>query len=161
MNSQPYSHLVRYKQWADRGLYEVLAQNVERLPAEDATNLLRVLDHIQAVDWIFQHHLQGRPHDLHAPRSAVLPDLPQLAKNAQDVGDWYVSYVGDLSAPAFEQAMDFAFTNGTPTRMTRGEIILHVCLHGTYHRGNAGVLLLKNGISPNQDRLTDFLEAAA
>lgn len=45
--------------------------------------------------------------------------------------------------------------------MTRGEIILHVCLHGTYHRGNAGFLLQKNGIVPNNDRMTDFLEEAA
>jgi uncharacterized damage-inducible protein DinB len=45
--------------------------------------------------------------------------------------------------------------------MTRGEILLHVCLHGTYHRGNAGLILLKNGIQPNLDAVTDFLEAAA
>ena len=45
--------------------------------------------------------------------------------------------------------------------MTRGEILLHVCLHGTYHRGNAGLILLKNGIQPNPDAVTDFLEAGA
>jgi uncharacterized damage-inducible protein DinB len=57
--------------------------------------------------------------------------------------------------------VDFVFTNGTSARMTRGEIILHVGLHGTYHRGNAGLLLQKNGIAPNDDRMTDFLEQAA
>jgi uncharacterized damage-inducible protein DinB len=55
----------------------------------------------------------------------------------------------------------FAFTNGTPARTSRGEIILHVCLHGTYHRGNAGIVLQKNGIKPNDARMTDFLETAA
>jgi uncharacterized damage-inducible protein DinB len=45
--------------------------------------------------------------------------------------------------------------------MTRGEIILHVCLHGTYHRGNAGILFQKKGIVPNRDSMTDFLEMAA
>ena len=30
--------------------------------------------------------------------------------------DWYASYVGDLSAPNFEQPVDFVFTNGTPAR---------------------------------------------
>jgi len=29
------------------------------------------------------------------------------------------------------------------------------------HRGNAGIVLQKNGIAPNDDRMTDFLEAAA
>jgi len=42
--------------------------------------------------------------------------------------------------------------------MRLGEIILHVCLHGTYHRGSAGIVLQKNGIAPNSDRMTDFLE---
>lgn len=44
--------------------------------------------------------------------------------------------------------------------MRRGEIILHVCLHGSYHRGNAGIVLQKNGITPTDDRVTDFLETA-
>jgi uncharacterized damage-inducible protein DinB len=38
-------------------------------------------------------------------------------------------------------------------------MILHVALHGTYHRGSAGILLQKNGVAPNSDRLTDFLGA--
>jgi len=91
MNSQPYSSLVRYKQWADRGLHAVvardIARNIARIPEADAGILLRILDHIHVVD--------------------------------------------------------------------------RVCLHGTYHRGNAGLLLQKNGVAPNDDRMTDFLEAGA
>ena len=59
----------------------------------------------------------------------------------------------------FDEPLDFTFTSGKPARMRRGEIILHVLLHGTYHRGNAGILLQKNGVAPNDDRLTDFLGA--
>jgi uncharacterized damage-inducible protein DinB len=161
MDTRPYSHLVRYKQWADRGLYDVVAPNFDRLDAHDATILVRTLDHIHVVDRIFQHHLQELPHEFHAPRSEEMPDLRKLMEDARDVDDWYASYVWNLSAHDFEQPIDFAFTNGRPARMTRGEIILHVCLHGTYHRGNAGILLQKNGIAPNDDRMTDFLEAAA
>jgi uncharacterized damage-inducible protein DinB len=32
-----------------------------------------------------------------------------------------------------------------------------VCLHGTYHRGNAGALLQLRGIRPSRDSVTDFL----
>jgi uncharacterized damage-inducible protein DinB len=45
--------------------------------------------------------------------------------------------------------------------MTRGEILLHVCLHGAYHRGNAGAVLQLKGLKPSPDALTDYLEAAA
>jgi len=161
MTALPYSQLVRYKQWADRGLYDVVAQHLQRLDAEDATILLRILDHIHVVDKVFQHHLLRLPHAFRGPRSEEMPDFQTLASKVKEVDDWYASYVGDLPEHELEQHVDFVFTNGSPAHMRRGEIILHVCLHGTYHRGNAGIVLQKNGIAPNDDRMTDFLEAAA
>jgi uncharacterized damage-inducible protein DinB len=120
--------------------------------------MLRILDHIHAVDSIFQHHLQGLPHRFRAARSDDIPEFGVLAGSMKDTDDWYVSYVGSLTESDLEQPVGFVFTNGAPGRMRRGEIILHVCLHGTYHRGNAGLVLQKNGIAPNADRMTDFLE---
>jgi uncharacterized damage-inducible protein DinB len=161
MTANPYSMLVRAKQWADLGLHETIAQNFDRLDAQDAAIVPLILDHIQVVDRIFQHHLQGLPHGFGAPRSEVTPEIATLAQDAGEVDAWYVAYVDSLSADDFAEPVDFVFASGTPARMTRGEIILHVCLHGTYHRGNAGVLLQKSGASPYKDGITDFLEATA
>src|SRR5262245_13029079 len=93
MSSRPYSDLIRYKQWADRGLHDVVAPSFHRLDAQDATILLRILDHIRVVDRIFQHHLQGLPHAFRAPRSEETPDIQGLIEDARDVDDWYASYV--------------------------------------------------------------------
>lgn len=161
MTCAPYSQLVRYKQWADRELHEVIGRNLGRLSTEDASILLRILDHIHAVDSIFQHHLQGLPHSFKAPQSEKLPEFHTLVSSASAIDDWYVSYVDGLTKSDLEQPLDFVFTSGKPAHMRRGEIILHVCLHGTYHRGNAGIVLKKNGIDPGGDRLTDFLETMA
>lgn len=161
MASQSYSTLVRYKRWADLGLYDTVARNFDKLSAEDAAIIPLVLDHIHVVDRIFQHHLQGLPHGFHAPRSEETPSVERLAQATKDLDDWYVAYVDGLSAPDFAQPVDFVFTSGKAARMTRGEIILHVCLHGTYHRGNAGILLQKSGSSLYKDAVTDFLDAAA
>jgi uncharacterized damage-inducible protein DinB len=161
MTCHPISQLVGYKQWADRGLYDVVGRNLDRLDAQDAAIMLRILDHIHVVDRIFQHHLRGLPHTFRAPRSEAMPDFQVLASRMREIDDWYASYVRNLPESDFDQPVDFVFTNGTPARLRRGEIILHVCLHGTYHRGNAGIVLQKNGIAPNDDRVTDFLETAA
>jgi len=161
MICQPYSQLVAMKRWADLSLYDVVGQNFDRLANEDAVIMLRILDHIHVVDRIFRHHLQGLPHAFHAPRSEKVPELQALANGVREVDDWYTSYVGNLPHGDFDQSVDFVFTNGKPMRMRRGEIILHVCLHGAYHRGNAGLVLQKNGIAPHDDRLTDFLETVA
>ncbi|MGS0896932.1 DinB family protein [Burkholderia stagnalis] len=161
MTSAPYPKLLAVKQWADRGLYDVVTRNLDRLPADDATLLLRVLDHVHTVDRIFQHHLQGVPHPYRAPRSDTLPSLDTLARGAYEVDDWYVSYATGLAAGAFDEPVDFTFTSGKPARMRRGDILLHVCLHGTYHRGNAGALLQLRGLAPSRDAITDYLEDVA
>jgi uncharacterized damage-inducible protein DinB len=161
MAHTPYAQLIDIKRWADRGLHEAVGQNFDRLSKEDTFLMLRVLDHIHTVDRIFQHHLQRLPHNFTAPRSETMPELRALADGAREVDDWYAAYVRGLTEKDFEQVLDFVFTSGKPARMTRGEIILHVCLHGTYHRGNAGALLQLRGLTPSRDAITDFLEDAA
>jgi uncharacterized damage-inducible protein DinB len=161
MTAQPYAQLIDIKRWADRGLYDVVSRNFDRLTAEEASIMLRIFDHIHVVDRIFQHHLQGLPHTFLAPRSEKMPELQTLADSAREVDDWYASYVGGLTEDDFEKPVELVFTSGKPARMRRGEIILHVCLHGTYHRGNAGAVLQLKGLTPSRDAITDFLEAAA
>lgn len=159
--SQPYVQLIEMKRWADRGLYDLVARNFERLAREDAFLMLRILDHIHAVDRIFQHHLEGLPHAFQAARSEIMPDFPALMASAREVDDWYAAYAARLSALELEEMVDFVFTSGQPARMRRGEILLHVCLHGTYHRGNAGALLQLRGFTPSRDAVTDYLEDMA
>lgn len=161
MKLQPYSNLIRYKQWADRGLCEVAMASFDMLESQDATILMRILDHIQVVDRIFQSHLQGKPHSFQAPRSETLPDIQALSELFRETDSWYVSYIDVLPGSRLEETMTFSFTSGSKANMTRAEVILHICMHGTYHRGNAGILLQKNGITPNNDRMTDFIEIAA
>jgi hypothetical protein len=112
MTSQSYSQLVRYKQWADRGLYDVVGQNLDRLDTQDAAIMLRILDHMHVVDRIFQHHLQGLPHTFKAPRSEEMPKFQALVKSVREIDDWYASYVGNLAENDFEQPVDFVFTSG-------------------------------------------------
>jgi uncharacterized damage-inducible protein DinB len=161
MIRQPYAQLIDIKRWADRGLCDAVTQNFDQLSKEEAFIMLRILDHIHVVDRIFQHHLRGTPHTFQAARSDDMPQLESLAKSMKEVDDWYASYVGSLGEDDFEQPVDFVFTSGKPARMRRGEIILHVCLHGTYHRGNAGAVLQLKGLTPSRDAITDFLEDAA
>lgn len=161
MSHSPYAQLIAVKRWADRGLCEAVSLNQDRFSEQDAAILLRIFDHIHAVDRIFQHHLLGRPHTYQAPSSETLPAFDVLAGAIREVDDWYAAYVDGLSPDDFDRHVDFTFTSGKPARMRRGEILLHVCLHGTYHRGNVGAVLQLRGLSPSRDSITDYLEDAA
>lgn len=161
MTRLPHVQLIEVKRWADRGLYDAVRQNLDRLSPDETAIMLRILDHIHAVDRIFQHHLQGLPHGYTAARSQTPPPFEVLADSAREVDDWYGAYVAGLSAAELEEPVDFVFTSGKPARLRRGEILLHVCLHGTYHRGNAGAVLQLKGLTPGRDAITDYLEDAA
>jgi len=157
MDYHPCALLIGLKRWADRSLYEVVSNNLERLSSEDASLMLQILDHIHVVDRIFQQHLQGLPHTYRAPRSDQIPEFRALADSASETDDWYAHYVANLAPHELEQPVDFVFTSGKAARLQKGQILLHVCLHGTYHRGNAGALLQLRGIRPSRDSVTDFL----
>lgn len=158
MPAYPYDTLMRYKRWATNGLNARIAANLHLIDERDLMVVLRLLDHIQTVDEIFGDNLEGRVHGRRSPRSFELPEFETLARKAIVTADWYVSYADILTPAQRDETLDFAFSNGSPGRMSRGDMLLHVATHGTYHRGNIGLILQKNGIEPNPDRLTDFLE---
>lgn len=157
----PYAQLIEVKRWADHALYDAVNQNLDQLTEQEIEIMLRVLDHIQAVDRIFQCHLEGRPHGYRAARSDTLSTLEALEDGMKEVDDWYAAHVSGLPSEAFDEVVDFVFTSGKPARMTRAQILLHISLHGSYHRGNAGAILQLKGLTPGRDGLTDFLEATA
>src|SRR5262249_3660978 len=151
--------LIHYKKWADGGLYRVVAEHLDGLADFEKFVLLRALHPMHAVDRIFQPHLLGKRHGWERPGPREPMPLPVLAEQVRELDDWYVDYVAALPEDRIDETIDFAFPNGAPARMRRADMLLHVVLHGTYHRGNAGILLQKNGVAPNDDRLTDFLGA--
>jgi uncharacterized damage-inducible protein DinB len=159
MLTLPYRTLMHYKRWATNGLNSALAENLDRLPADEQILVRRLLDHIQTVDEIFSHNLEVRPHGRIAPRSADLPSFDALARKARATADWYVDYADGLLPEQVDEVIAFSFSNGEPARMTRGEMLLHVAMHAAGHRGQAALLLQKNGIQPWPDRMTDFLAA--
>ena len=159
MFTLPYRTLIHQKRWATNGLNAVIADNLERLPADEQVLVRRLLDHIQIVDEIFRHNLVACAHGYAAPRSAEIPTFDALARDARATADWYVDYADALKPQEVDETIDFAFSNGEPASMTRGEMLLHVATHAAGHRGQVALLLQKNGILPFPDRITDFLQA--
>ncbi|MGE0577775.1 DinB family protein [Reyranella sp.] len=158
MFTLPYRTLIQQKRWATNGLNSVIAANLDRMAEGDRILILRLLDHIQAVDEIFSHNLEARPHGYRAPRSDEIPSFDAVAGKARSIADWYAAYADTLTPERVDEVMDFSFANGEPASMTRGEMLLHVAMHAAGHRGQVALLLQKNGIQPYPDRITDFLK---
>ena len=130
--------MTRYSAWANRLVFEAAM----KLPAEELTrprpgafrNIIHALNHVCVVDQIFQAHLQGREHRFSA-RNTEPPPLEVLWTAQRAIDDWYIGFSDALDAGALEELIHFGFVGGGNGTMTRGEIVLHVVNHTTYHRG--------------------------
>jgi uncharacterized damage-inducible protein DinB len=52
------------------------------------------------------------------------------------------------------------FTDGLPGRMSRKEMLMHVTVHGEYHRGQISLIMMQNSIAPPADGFTSYLHKA-
>jgi uncharacterized damage-inducible protein DinB len=153
--------LTRFKAWANELLFTGLRAlpELERITELDLIRL--ILDHSLVVDVIFQAHLRGIAHGFEATRSPQVRSLEELAKCSREVDRWYVDYAENVSERSLLSRSEIRFTDGRTLSMSPAEMILHVVNHGTYHRGNLGVILQKNGIVPRRDGIPEYLACNA
>src|SRR5262249_28937080 len=73
---------------------------------------------------------------------------------------WYIDYVSGLDEAELAERIDFTFTDGLPGRMSREEMLMHVTVHGEYHRGQISLIMMENSITPPGDGFTSYLHKA-
>ena len=159
------STLMRYKAWAN----ELFFDRLSSLPAHELTAsrpmpfgcFIRLLNHVHAMDYVWQCHLLGKPHGMTSRDPGRNPELPDLAARQAELDRWFVEYADLLSATDLASTVQFDFIGGGSGRMSRNEILLHVVNHGTYHRGHAASVLYTLGFSPPTTDLPVFLAHAA
>ena len=131
--------LTRYNAWANKMIFEAVAG----LPEGEATkpratlfkNIVHMLNHNYVIDRVFQAHLEGRKHGYAARNTPDHPPLEELWRAQREVDDWYVAWSDRISAAQLDETVKFGFIGGGEGAMTRGEMLLHVVNHTTYHRG--------------------------
>jgi uncharacterized damage-inducible protein DinB len=118
---------------------------------------IRVLNHTYAVDRIFAANLQRAEHQYTSPNPLQAPSLEELTTAIKTSDQWYSEYVSSLDEAQLAERIDFRFTDGLPGRMSREEMLMHVTIHGEYHRGQLGLLMMQNSIVPPGDGFTSYL----
>ncbi len=131
--------LLQYRQWADERTFEAVAA----LPPGEAAkqrptplgSIIGTLNHVYLMDLVWQAHLEGREHGF-ASRSLVLhEDLPGLRQAQRAIARWYRAWCAHQTACSLREIVRFRYIDGGSGEMTRGEVLLHLVNHATYHRG--------------------------
>ena len=78
------------------------------------------------------------------------PALPlgQLGSLARMLHRNYKSYLDRLDEAALARVVAYANTAGKPFETSVEDILLHVALHGQYHRGKVNLILRQEGYTP-------------
>jgi uncharacterized damage-inducible protein DinB len=157
--------LTRYSAWANSLLYLALGE----LPVVELTNprqilfgnLIRTLNHVYTIDLVWQAHLEGRAHGFTTRTPDVTMSFPDLRVAQAALDAWYIRYAEEMSDRLGEEVVDFTFIGGGDGSMTRGDILLHVVNHTTYHRGHIAAMMYQIPASPPTTDLPVFLRNAA
>ena len=151
------STLFQHKAWCNRGLVEALRAAPADVDRRQMAVILFTLDHTSIVDQIFKAHLSGGTPGFTGVVAGRMPDLDTLSRTLAETDAWYLDYVGRVSPAELESEVAFAFVDdGTPGRMTRGEMLAHVITHGASHRGAIGKMLEGLGVRGAPDMVTTF-----
>jgi len=160
----PLRMLARYTAWANEVLYQSLAElpESELLKKQSIVfgSMLRTLNHVYAMDLVWQAHLEGRAHGLVSRNPGICPPFTELRGAQSTLDDWYVRYADALTGTAAAEIVDFEFIGGGRGSMSRGDIIMHVINHTTYHRGHIGDMIYQIPAHPPTTDLPVYLRNA-
>jgi len=145
--------MLNYKAWADQELMNCLNDHQASLPPEVLAKAMRLMNHIHVVDQIFLAHLQGQAHDFSTTNTEDTPSAEALIWQMGEVNQRLMTEAERLQGGNTDR-MAFRFTDGDAGAMTRDEMLSHVCLHSTYHRGQVGQMLKDLGVAPPRELLT-------
>ena len=147
-----------YKAKANQEILAAMRQFDDASPAKEVA--IRVLNHTYAVDRIFAANLRQAEHGYTSPNPGLAPSLEELSAAIKPSDQWYIDYVSHLDETQLAERIDFTFTDGLPGRMSREEMLMHVTVHGEYHRGQISLIMMQNSITPPGDGFTSFLHKA-
>lgn len=153
--------LARYNAWANRAIFDA----VTALPGDAATrerqtlfrNMVHTLNHNYVIDLIWQAHLEGREHGFEARNTKDHPPLADLRGKQESIDGWYIDWADGVSDAALQEEVRFTLIGGNKGVMTRGQILLHLVNHTTYHRGFVADLFYQVPAKPPTTDLPVYL----
>lgn len=138
--------LFQHNAWADDKLLTALGRKPFNADAwREYTHIIAT-----AATWLDRVKRQ-------TPRVKVWPTLSrdELEQLRMAVAAEYNAMIGTLTDADLDERIEYVNSAGAAFTTPLGEILLHVALHGQYHRGKVNLLLRQRAAEPAP---TDFIE---
>ena len=133
--------LLDHVSWADAQVYAAIAAlDIDRAERSQAT---RIYSHVAAAEHIWHSRLEGRP-----PAHAVWPDLSLEAAAALARESLAGLRAAAADTETLAREVEYRTSAGQAFRNSVADILSHVALHGSYHRGQIALLTRQGGGAP-------------
>ena len=133
-----YAHL----EWADGRLLERINANA----AARTDEVMRLLAHVIAAERIWLLRLTGQDSSIQPVWPH--PELGVINSNSESNRTGYRRYLEALREKDLTSEIAYTNQRGESYRTQVDDILLHVALHGSYHRGQIAKLMRVEGIDP-------------
>lgn len=157
--------LARYNAWADEVFFTAVAALPPGEAAKERTTLFRsiigTLNHNLVVDLIWQAHIERRAHGFTARNVVLHPELDRLWAAQRAWNDWLIGWADTQTPDSLSERLSFKFVSGKHGIMSRGEMLLHVVNHTSYHRGWAAEMFFAVPAKPPETDLPVYLTTVA
>ncbi|HEX7018774.1 MAG TPA: DinB family protein [Gemmatimonadaceae bacterium] len=136
----PLVPLVSHMRWADARVAAALREQPDA-PEEPR----RLFAHVAAAEHLWWARVQGE-----APRVAVWPtlDVAAAASLAAECADAFAELVAGGDDTTLDRVIGYRNTAGTEYHNTVRDIVMHVAMHGSHHRGQILRELRRAGFEP-------------
>lgn len=126
--------------WADGQLLEAVTSN-GAAPDE----AIREYAHIIGTEEVWLARLERREPLLVVWPSVSPSDLERMIRQTHER---WGAYLAGLQESAIQNSVTYTNSAGRQFENTVGDILVHVLLHGQYHRGKVNLMLRKSGLKP-------------
>lgn len=152
MSPDPLPRLFAHLAWADTRALESLRAAVPGV--EDG---VRALAHILAAEHIWLTRLEGRP-----PQHPVFPvlTLDECGALARQNHAEFARYLAALTPTEIARIVVYKTSAGAEVTTPVSDILLHVALHGAYHRGQIARSVRQSGCEPIATDYIAFVRGA-
>lgn len=138
--------LVAHLGWADRAALEAL-----RAAGRPEPGLTELYAHVLAAEHVWHARLTGAPAAVAVWPTLTLDECERLGRENLER---LTAYVAGLAEGDLTRGVTYRTSAGDEFTTAVEDILLHVCLHGAYHRGQIAQGLRRGGDTP---RPTDYI----
>jgi uncharacterized damage-inducible protein DinB len=138
--------LISHMQWADQQVQTRLREAKDETAATHMTEAIRLYAHVVGAERVWLLRLQNQ--DWRVQKVWPTLSIDASASLAQENASAFAGYLATLAEADLAREIAYVNSQGDSFTSTVADILIHVAVHGSHHRGQIATTLRRIGAEP-------------